>query len=265
MKDDMRVLVDHVSKVYTDRKGYSVEALRDIHLEIKENEFLAVVGPSGCGKSTLLNIIAGLLSPSSGRVMIEGNGSHSRSQSGMVFQDLALFPWRTALKNIVYGLEEQGLARGEQIRIAERYIAMVGLEGFENKYPHQLSGGMKQRAAIARALANDPLLLLMDEPLSALDAQTRILMQYELSRIWEKSQKSFLYVTHNIQEAVFLGDRVVILSGRPGRVLDIVGIDLPRPRQDSLILDAQYLEYVDRIWGYIKDQAQGTGGKNIEP
>jgi NitT/TauT family transport system ATP-binding protein len=135
---------------------------------------------------------------------------------------------------------------------------MVGLQGFEQKYPHQLSGGMKQRVAIARALANDPLLLLMDEPFSALDAQTRLLMQYELSRIWEETQKSFLYITHNIQEAVFLGDRVIILSRRPGRILDIVRIDLPRPRREDLITGEPYLKYVDLIWGYIKDQAQET-------
>jgi len=135
---------------------------------------------------------------------------------------------------------------------------MVGLQGFEQKYPHQLSGGMKQRVAIARALANDPLLLLMDEPFSALDAQIRMLMQYELSRIWEETQKSFLYITHNIQEAVFLGDRVVVLSRRPGRILDIVKIDLPRPRREDLVTEELYLKYVDLIWGYIKDQAQET-------
>jgi NitT/TauT family transport system ATP-binding protein len=252
----LRVLIDHISKVYTDRHGAQTEALRDIQFAIEENEFVVVVGPSGCGKSTLLNIIAGLLSPSSGKVIFEGDRTDSRPHSSVVFQDFALFPWRTVLKNVVYGLEEQGFRKEDQLEIAQKYIAMVGLQGFENKYPHQLSGGMKQRVAIARALANDPLLLLMDESFSALDAQTRILMQYELSRIWEETKKSFLYITHNIQEAVFLGDRVVVLSKRPGKILDTVRIDLPRPRREHLTGEKRYLEYVDLIWGYIKDQAK---------
>ena len=252
----MKVIIDHISKFYTDRQGGSTEALRNINFAIEENEFVVVVGPSGCGKSTLLNIIAGLLSPSSGQVIIEGSRIDSKPHTSMVFQDFALFPWRTVLKNIVYGLEEQGLKGEEQLEIAQKYIAMVGLQGFENKYPYQLSGGMKQRVAIARALANDPLLLLMDEPFSALDAQTRTLMQYELSRIWEKTRKSFLYITHHIQEAVFLGDRVVVLSRRPGKILDVVPIDLPRPRGEQINTEKRYLEYVDLIWGFIKDQAK---------
>jgi len=252
----MKVLIDHISKVYIDRRGESMEALQDIHFAIEENEFVVVVGPSGCGKSTLLNIIAGLLSSTSGQVIFEGTQTDSRPHTAVVFQDFALFPWRTVLKNIVYGLEERGVKRQEQLEIAKRYITLVGLQGFENKYPHQLSGGMKQRVSIARALANDPLLLLMDEPFSALDAQTRTLMQYELSRIWEETHKSLLYITHNIQEAVFLGDRVVVLSRRPGRILDIIKIDLPRPRGEHLTLEKRYLEYVDAIWGHIKQQAR---------
>jgi NitT/TauT family transport system ATP-binding protein len=252
----MKVLIDHISKVYIDRQGEVTEALRDIHFDIGDNEFVVVVGPSGCGKSTLLNIIAGLLSSTSGQIIFEGVRTDSRPLTAVVFQDFALFPWRTVLKNIVYGLEERGLQKAEQLEIAKKYITMVGLQGFENKYPHQLSGGMKQRVSIARALANDPLLLLMDEPFSALDAQTRTLMQYELSRIWEETQKSFLYITHHIQEAVFLGDRVVVLSKRPGQILDIVQIGLPRPRGEHLIIDKKYLEYVDVIWGYIKNQVR---------
>jgi NitT/TauT family transport system ATP-binding protein len=252
----MKVLINHISKVYTDRQGERTEALQDIHFAIEENEFVVVVGPSGCGKSTLLNIIAGLLSATSGQVVFEGTRSNSKPHTAVVFQDFALFPWRTVLKNIVYGLEEKGVNKTEQSVIAQKFISMVGLQGFEQKYPHQLSGGMKQRVSIARALANDPLLLLMDEPFSALDAQTRTLMQYELSRIWEETQKSFLYITHNIQEAVFLGDRVVILSRRPGKVLDIVKIDLPRPRDEHLTIEKKYLEYVNAIWRYIKEQAR---------
>lgn len=251
----MKVLIHHISKTYVDRKGERTEALQDIHFAIEENEFIVVVGPSGCGKSTLLNIIAGLLSATSGQVIFEGARSNSKPHTAVVFQDFALFPWRTVLKNIVYGLEEKGLNKMEQSVIAQKFISMVGLQGFEQKYPHQLSGGMKQRVSIARALANDPLLLLMDEPFSALDAQTRTLMQYELSRIWEGTQKSLLYITHNIQEAVFLGDRVVVLSRRPGKILDIVKIDLPRPRGEHLTIEKKYLEYVNAIWRYIKEQA----------
>jgi len=251
----MRVLIDHIFKSYTGRKGETTEALHDIDFAIEENEFVVVVGPSGCGKSTLLNIIAGLLSVTSGRVLFEDAGGDSEPHTSVVFQDFALFPWRTVFKNIVYGLEEQRLPKDKQAEIASKYISMTGLKGFESKYPHELSGGMKQRVAIARALANDPLLLLMDEPFSALDAQTRTLMQVELARIWEETRKSFLYITHNIQEAVFLGDRVIVLSRRPGRILETIKIDLPRPRGEHLVIEKNYLEYVDLIWGRIKAQA----------
>jgi NitT/TauT family transport system ATP-binding protein len=252
----MRVLIEHLTKHYLDRRGAATEALEDINLAVEENEFVAVVGPSGCGKSTLLNLIAGLLSPTSGQVIFEGKKNSSQPQTAVVFQDFALFPWRTVYKNIIFGLEERGASHAEQQEIGRKYIQMVCLQGFEQKYPHQLSGGMKQRVSIARALAMDPLLLLMDEPFSALDAQTRTLMQYELSRIWEETRKSFLYITHNIEEAVFLGDRVVVLSRRPGRILDIVDIDLPRPRGEDLTLGKTFLDYVDRIWRQIKDQAR---------
>jgi NitT/TauT family transport system ATP-binding protein len=252
----MKVLIEHLSKTYIDRRGDTTEALEDINLVVEENEFVVVVGPSGCGKSTLLNLIAGLLSPTSGQVVFEGTGGQGHPQTAVVFQEFALFPWRTVFRNIVYGLEERGASQSEQNEIGQKYIQMVGLQGCEKKYPHQLSGGMKQRVSIARALAMDPLLLLMDEPFSALDAQTRTLMQYELSRIWEETRKSFLYITHNIEEAVFLGDRVVVLSRRPGRIMETIPIDLPRPRGENLTLEKPYLEYVDRIWQKIKTQAK---------
>ncbi|MBA4395300.1 MAG: nitrate ABC transporter ATP-binding protein [Desulfobacca sp.] len=252
----MKVLIENLTKTYIDRRGVTTEALEDINLVVEENEFVVVVGPSGCGKSTLLNLIAGLLSPTSGQVVFEGAGGQTHPQTAVVFQEFALFPWRTVFKNVVYGLEERGANQTEQRAVANTYIQMVGLQGCEQKYPHQLSGGMKQRVSIARALAMDPLLLLMDEPFSALDAQTRTLMQYELSRIWEETRKSFLYITHNIQEAVFLGDRVVVLSRRPGRILETISIDLPRPRGENLTLEKPFLDYVDRIWQTIKDQAK---------
>lgn len=252
----MRVLIENLSKTYGDRKGETTKALDAIQLTVEENEFVVVVGPSGCGKSTLLNMIAGLLMPTTGQVVFEGAGNNAQPQTAVVFQEFALFPWRTVFKNIVYGLEERGIERDQQEETARKYISLVGLQGFEHKYPHQLSGGMKQRVSIARALANDPLLLLMDEPFSALDAQTRTLMQFELARIWEETRKSFLYITHNIPEAVFLGDRVVVLSRRPGRIIDIIPIDLPRPRGEHLQIEKPFLEYVDRIWMHIKDQAR---------
>ena len=194
----MRVIIEKVSKTYVDTAGENTEALRDINLCNEENEFLVVVGPSGCGKSTLLNIVAGLLPATSGRVVFDGIPDNSRPHTAVVFQEFALFPWRTVERNVVYGPEERGLSRQERQELTRHYIELVGLTGFEKKYPHQLSGGMKQRVSIARALANDPWLLLMDEPFSSLDAQTRTIMQGELSHIYEKTQKSVLYITHNI-------------------------------------------------------------------
>ncbi|MBW2353579.1 MAG: ABC transporter ATP-binding protein [Deltaproteobacteria bacterium] len=252
----MRVVIEKISKTFEDGSGGQTEALRDINLSNEENEFLVVVGPSGCGKSTLLNIVAGLLPATSGRVIFEGIPDTSRPHTAVVFQEFALFPWRTVERNVLYGPEERGLPRKERREIAEYYIDLVGLTGFEKKYPHQLSGGMKQRVSIARALANDPWLLLMDEPFSALDAQTRTIMQDELSQIYEKTHKSVLYITHNIQEAVFLGDRVAVLSRRPGRVREVIPIDLPRPRQEQIAMDPQFLAYADQIWGHIRDQAK---------
>lgn len=252
----MRVVIENVSKTFVGKAGEHTEALRDISLSNKESEFLVVVGPSGCGKSTLLNIVAGLLPATSGRVVFEGIPDNSRPHTAVVFQEFALFPWRTVERNVAYGPEERGIPRHERQELTRYYLDLVGLTGFEKKYPHQLSGGMKQRVSIARALANDPWLLLMDEPFSALDAQTRTIMQVELSRIYEKTHKTLLYITHNIQEAVFLGDRVVVLSRRPGRVEQIVTIDLPRPRRERIMLEPQFLSYVDRIWGFIRDQAE---------
>jgi NitT/TauT family transport system ATP-binding protein len=252
----MKVHIKDLTKTYDTPRGAPLKVLDPINLVVQESEFLVVVGPSGCGKSTLLNIVAGLLPPSSGQVVFEGIAGHCQPLTAVAFQEVALFPWRTVYKNIVFGLEEQGVSRSDQSFIARKFIRLAGLQGFENHYPHQLSGGMKQRVSIARALAVDPLLLLMDEPFSALDAQTRILMQYELARIWEETSKSVLYITHHIEEAVFLGDRVVVLSRRPGHILDMVRIDLPRPRGESLTGEKSYRAYVERIWEFIKDQAK---------
>ncbi|GAB7388022.1 ABC transporter ATP-binding protein [Bacillaceae bacterium] len=251
----MKVVIENVSKVYTDRSGKEVVALKDIHLTIHEEEFVAIVGPSGCGKSTLLNIVAGLLSPTAGRVYFDELDAKSKDpKTAVVFQEVGLFPWRTVRDNVKLGLEHIDLPQEEIESRLREYIRLVGLEGFENAYPHQLSGGMKQRAGIARALAVKPDLLLMDEPLSALDAQTRQIMQEELLRIWSAERHRTIYVTHNINEAVYLADRVVVLSRRPGQIKQIVSIDLPRLERDKNF-PKEFMDYVDMIWELIKQEA----------
>ena len=252
----MRVVAERVSKTYADRLGQPVEALRDVSLAVDAEEFVALLGPSGCGKSTFLNIVAGLLRPSAGDVFLEGALRPGQSATAMVFQEFALLPWRTVQANVEFGLEELGVRARERVARARDSIALTGLAGFEAKYPHQLSGGMRQRVGIARALAVDPTVLLMDEPFSALDAQTRQLMQEELLLIWERTRKTILYVTHNIQEAVYLADRVVVLSRRPGRVLATVPVELDRPRVEALLGKPEFAAAVERIWSLIKDEAR---------
>jgi NitT/TauT family transport system ATP-binding protein len=254
----MRVIVDRLSKTYRDRSGHEVAALEDIALKVEPEEFVAVLGPSGCGKSTLLAILAGLLPATAGEVFFEGEHRPGQPLTATVFQEFALFPWRTVQGNVEFGLEELEVAPAERKARAAGFIAMTGLEGFEGKYPHQLSGGMRQRVGIARALAVDPAVLLMDEPFSALDAQTRTLMMEELLGIWERTRTSVVYVTHNIQEAVYLADRVVVLSRRPGRVLDVVPIELARPRHEGQAGEPAFVKAAGRIWGLIKSQAQAA-------
>ncbi len=251
----MRLAIEDVSKTYRDRDGRPVEALAGISLAVEPQEVVAIVGPSGCGKSTLLNIVAGLLSASSGRVYFEGAAEGGRPLSAVVFQEFALFPWRSVLDNVCFGLEEQGMPAGRRRQVAREFLDLVRLTGFEAKFPHQLSGGMRQRVGIARALAVDPHLLLMDEPLSALDAQARALMQVELLRIWEKTRKSILYVTHSIQEAVLLADRVAVFSRRPGRLRALLPVALPRPRDEAVQAERAFLDLVHEIWGLIKADA----------
>jgi NitT/TauT family transport system ATP-binding protein len=252
----MRVVVEGVSKTYVDRAGHSVRALDGIDLTVDPEEFVAVLGPSGCGKSTLLNLIAGLLTPSAGAIWLDGEHVPGRASTAMVFQEFALFPWRTVQGNVAFGLEDKGVPRVERARRARAFIELAGLAGFETRYPHQLSGGMRQRVGIARALAVEPAVLLMDEPFSALDAQTRQLMQEELLAIWERTRQTIVYVTHNIQEAVYMADRVVVLSRRPGRVLAEVKVDLERPRAERMMGEPAFVSAVERIWSLIREQAQ---------
>lgn len=210
----------------------TVTALENIDLHIEDKEFVCLVGPSGCGKTTLLRIIAGLDFPTSGTLSLDDRPIEGPDpERGMVFQEYSLFPWMNISDNIGFGLTMKGIGKEEKKRIVEEYLDLVNLETFGKSYPHELSGGMRQRVAIARALANDPEVLLMDEPFGALDAQTRNMMQRELLEIWEKTKKTIIFVTHSVDEAVFLADRIVVLSPRPGRIKDIIKVDLPRIRE----------------------------------
>lgn len=213
-------------------ESVAVTALDNINLHIGDKEFVCLVGPSGCGKTTLLRIIAGLDFPTSGSLSLDGRPIEGPDpERGMVFQEYSLFPWMNISDNIGFGLTMKGTGREEKKKIVEEYLDLVNLKGFGKSYPHELSGGMRQRVAIARALANDPEVLLMDEPFGALDAQTRNMMQRELLEIWEKTKKTIIFVTHSVDEAVFLADRIVVLSPRPGRIKDIIEVDLPRIRE----------------------------------
>ena len=252
----MRVVIEAVNKEYAGPDGSPVTALADINLTVEQEEFVVLVGPSGCGKSTLLNMVGGLLAPTSGRIVVEGLNEDRDPAVGIVFQEVGLFPWRTVEGNIGFGLEELSLPETEKQARIRNFIELVGLAGFEKSYPHQLSGGMRQRAGIARTLAIEPDLLLMDEPFSALDAQTRTLMQEELLRIWETHRLSTLYVTHNIQEAVYLADRIVVLSRRPGRVTGILPIDLPRRDRDGAEHATVFNAYCEHIWRLIRKDAE---------
>ncbi len=246
-----KLKIDNVVKEYNGNKGKTI-ALNGVSLDIKENEFICVVGPSGCGKSTLLNIIAGLLEPTSGAVYLDGEKIEGTGvERGVVFQGYALFPWRTVLKNVMFGLEMKRVPKAQAEEIAKKYIKAVGLEGFEHAYPKELSGGMRQRVAIARAYAADPEVLLLDEPFGALDAQTRVQLQSELLNTWEHEKKTCFFITHDVDEAIILAQRVIIMSARPGRIKRIVDIDIPYPRTQATKTDPRFLELKTEIWNEV--------------
>ncbi|MBI2201647.1 MAG: ABC transporter ATP-binding protein [Armatimonadetes bacterium] len=234
--------------------GHHVTAIDEVSLEIQNGEFVAILGPSGCGKTTLLNMVAGFIPPTKGEVLLNGRRIQGPGPDrGVVFQSFALFPWKTVLDNVGFGLKMRGIAKVERDRIAREYIELVGLEGFEHRYPHELSGGMQQRVGVARVLANHPDLMLMDEPFASVDAQTRMTLQEELTRIWEAKQPTILFVTHDVEEAVFLANRVVVLTPRPGHVREIVGVELPRPRTwQELIEDPGYKGLAARVLSLVR-------------
>ncbi len=247
-KED-RIVIRDLNKTFTIKRNNSSEkkeftALTNVNLTVKSGEFLSIVGPSGCGKSTLLDLLAGLSKPDSGEIHIDDKLITGPAlDRGIVLQGYALFPWRTIRRNIEFGLEIKGIKKDGRKEISDRFLKLVGLQGFEDRYPYELSGGMKQRVAIARALAYDPEVLLMDEPFAAVDAQTREVMQDELLRIWEETNKTIVFVTHSIEEAALLADRVVVMSANPGTIKEIIDVDLPRPRRIGDVINS-----VDFTW-----------------
>jgi ABC-type nitrate/sulfonate/bicarbonate transport system ATPase subunit len=252
-----KLAIDGVSRVFPGvRGGRPTEALTPTSLAVADNDFITIVGPSGCGKSTLLRIVAGLDQPSSGRVLLDGSPvSTPGADRGMVFQSYTLFPWLTVRDNVCFGLRERGVAPARQNEIADRWLAKVGLEGFEHHYPKMLSGGMQQRTAIARALANDPKILLLDEPFGALDNQTRGLMQEMLLALWEAERKTVLFVTHDIEEAIFMASRVVVMSARPGRIKADVSVPLPHPRSYTIKTSPEFSALKARLTEEIRVEA----------
>jgi NitT/TauT family transport system ATP-binding protein len=249
------IRVDGVTHTYRPPRGRPVLALDKISLDVREQEFLALLGPSGCGKSTLLYLMGGFMPIGEGSIQVGGRPvTGPGPDRGVVFQHFALFPWKTVRQNILYGLEKQGLPREEQLRRAQEQIDLVKLTGFEDSYPSQLSGGMKQRAAIARTLAIDPDILLMDEPFGALDAQTRSLMQEELLSIWHRRRKTVVFVTHDVQEACYLAERIAVMSARPGRIKEIVDSRFTE-KGPGLLKSPAFVEKVDYVWNLVRQEA----------
>jgi NitT/TauT family transport system ATP-binding protein len=255
MEEPTKLHIHNVSKTYRS-DDQAVLAIDEIDLKIKNKEFATILGPSGCGKSTLLRIVAGLIKPTKGIVRLDGNVITRPGQDrGMVFQSYTLFPWLTVSENIQFGLEISGMAKVKQAQIAQEFIEKVGLKGFEKTYPRGLSGGMKQRVAIARALANNPAILLLDEPFGALDAQTRALMQELLTQIWEELHKTILFVTHDVEEAIFLSDRVFIMTARPGKIKAEIDIPLERPRSYEIKATESFLNLKKQALALIREEA----------
>jgi len=254
MKAD-KLNVRKVSRIFTGPHGEQTQALLPVDYQVQENDFITILGPSGCGKSTLLRIIAGLDSPTQGEVWLDGQRVEGPgADRGMVFQSYTLFPWLTVEQNIRFGLQERGIGAAQQKERSDYFINKVGLRGFERHFPRQLSGGMQQRTAIARSLANDPKILLMDEPFGALDNQTRVMMQELLLNIWEASRKTVLFVTHDIDEAIFMANKVAIFSARPGRIKTEVPVNFPHPRDYTLKTSPEFMAIKAQVTGEIRSE-----------
>lgn len=243
-----------------------IAALQDFNLDIREGEFFTLLGPSGCGKSTFLNVLAGLARKSGGSISIDGQpASGINREQGVVFQGYALFPWRTVLQNIEVGLEIRKTPKRERRETAEQFLHLVGLAGFGQRYPHELSGGMRQRVAIARSLAYSPSLLLMDEPFAALDAQTREILQSELLRIWEQHKTTIVFITHSLDEAIYLSDRIAVMTHRPGRIKSVLDIALPRPRPAEIRHAPAFVQLREQAWDVLRDEVAFASGHRQQP
>ena len=251
--------IQQVSRTFENPRGGQTQALLPVDFDVRDNDFVTILGPSGCGKSTLLRIVAGLDTPSGGRVLLDGQPvAGPGADRGMVFQSYTLFPWLTIEQNVRFGLRERGMSTAEQKERSDFFIARVGLRGFEHHYPKQLSGGMQQRTAIARALANDPKILLLDEPFGALDNQTRVLMQELLLGIWEQAQKTVMFITHDIDEAIFMASRVVVMSARPGRIKAELPVDFPHPRSYTVKTSPEFMALKARLTEEIRAEAMAA-------
>lgn len=261
-----KLVVQNLRKSFrSQRSEESTQVFEDISFEVHPSEFISLVGPSGCGKTTFLRILDGLIPHDDGQILLDGKTViQPGPDKGFVFQDSSLLPWRTVMDNVILGLELQGIGKREARKKAERYIALVGLAGFERHYPYELSGGMQQRVNLARALIVDPQVLLMDEPFASLDAQTREIMQAELLKMWNETKKTVIFVTHQIEEAIYLSDRVVVFSARPARIREIVKVDLPRPRSLSVKRSKAFLDLADNVWGIIQEEVLRSMGRERE-
>ena len=255
---------ENVRKVFTNRKNRQLVAIDKLNLQVREKEFVTILGPSGCGKSTFLLLAAGLDKATEGRIMIDGESvTGPDPKLAIVFQEYLLFPWKTVKGNVEFGPEMRGIGKKERRKISSKYIDLVRLKKFENRYPHELSGGMKQRVAIARALANEPKVMLMDEPFGALDALTREILQLELLRIWQEAKCTVLFVTHSINEAIYLSDRVMVMSKRPGKIKSALTIDIPRPRTRAVLTKPEFIGYEQRLRDMVWEEIQELPNNEI--
>jgi NitT/TauT family transport system ATP-binding protein len=261
-----KLVVHNLRKSFrSQRSAEPIQVFDDISFEVYPSEFISLVGPSGCGKTTFLRILDGLIPRDEGEILLDGKAVIKPGpDKGFVFQDSSLLLWRTVIDNVILGLELQGVNKKEARKKAQDYIVLVGLKGFEQHYPHELSGGMQQRVNLARALIVDPEILLMDEPFASLDAQTREIMQAELLKMWRQTRKTVIFVTHQIEEAIYLSDRVVVFSARPAKIREIVKVDLPRPRSLTVKRSPKFLELADHVWNLIQQEVLKSMGRESE-